>query len=288
MRIVSFILAVSMISIAAFADERDFSKRRERQSEKRPQVGFRADRSFGSLRGMDENYLSGLKEKIDKLEQQDIKDKLNLLIDNYSKILSDIKEIVESEAVKELIKELNNVEEDLRESLKEAGLINGYQRNGERGNSSDKVPEERGYIGSRFNIDIEKLSEAVNAVTDEKVKSELNALIEKYEASLTLISEAGSKTDEDKAELLEERKQVLEELFVALKDADIEINELFNITPERPNRTKEGTETDKRSDIKNEQTGNDKIQSEQNAQLDDVKENNGIFNQIIRWFKEVL
>ena len=74
-KIVCLILAVSMFSVAAFADERGFSKRRERQSEKRPQVGFRADRSFGSLRGIDENYLSGLKEKIDNLEQQDIKER---------------------------------------------------------------------------------------------------------------------------------------------------------------------------------------------------------------------
>ena len=281
-RIVCMILAVSMLTVAAFAADGG-KKRGEMRDNKQREERSNATKIPSFERRLNEDYLTEIKEKIEALEQQETKDNLNLLIEEYSDLVEKVKEQAESEEIKDLMEKLRGAEKNLRDSLKDAGIIEGFKPNGDSGRKNTPTKRTDG-AGFRFKVDTDKLTEAVSAITDETVKVKLNELIEKYKASCAAIEEKYEEDNAEQLQLREEVKQAYEQLASALKDAGIELKATVNVLPSKPSLGDDDAK-DKINDINKQENNNIDSSSSQSSSEIEVVENSSFLDKLISWFK---
>ncbi len=295
LKAISLMLALSLLTVCVFAA--DNGSDRKGRPDDRQKGGSRQEQAAFAKR-FSEDYLTSIKEKAAGLEDEELKAELNELIEQYSEISAEIGESVGSEQTKEQLTKLNQAEKALREALEKANISNSFEAS--RGKEENERSNRGKSNGIRFNLDIDtdKLTEAVNALTDEAAKAKLTELVESYKEKCAALIEKTDMDEETLKQLREEAMSISKELVDAMKEAGIEMSEYLNNSrpndekgekSERSERQDKQEKTESKPERKQKDNGDAKSE-EQPSSSETVAESaqqksSSFWSKLLEWFK---
>lgn len=182
----------------------------------------RPEPSRQSIRKID---VDAAKEKIEALDDGDIKTNLLSLLESYQSALEAYETAVENNSAESELKSLetalNSSEKALNDALKDADITGGKANRPDNGNNGGKKPSKA--------LDTETIEKLIAALDDGETKTNLNSLLDAYEEALEAEKAAladGSDADDDAVKAAQKAVQEAEKaLQDALKKADINPSE---------------------------------------------------------------